>query len=1410
MANYTSKANVVLSVNGKQAQQMLAQLEKDARRLEKQIAAAATAGDKASLKKLQRELNQTNRMMDQLKGASASTERVLSRLDKATPKELNKALRQLKNELNGIERGTAAWDAHAAKIKAVKTEIDRVNETMREQKTLSDRVVDWINKWQVALVGVGAAITGLVMAGRKAVDAYAEMDQEMANVRKYTGMTAEQVETLNEKFKKMDTRTSREDLNKLAQEAGRLGKTSTEDVLGFVRAADKINVALDDLGDGATLILSKLTGIFGDEKRLGTEKALLSVGSVINELSQNCSASAPYLAEFASRMGGVGAQAGMTVQQIMGFAAVLDSNNQKLEASSTALSQVIVRIYQDPAKYARVAGMNVKKFSDLVRTDMNAALIEFLSALKQAGNMDVLSPMFKDMGENGSRAIAALSTLANHISEVKSQQQVANEAFAEAVSIDKEFNVQNNTVLAGLEKAKKHINEIAVELGEKLQPMMKFVISSSTIALKALSAIVDFFIKYRYELLSLTVALASYKIAVMAAALWQERLILQLQAGILWSKIATTVKKAYATAVSVLKVVMLALTGQFKAAKAANDALSVSMKGTPWGLIAAGAVLLVSAIIKLAKSNREAAEAAKQTQKQVENMRKEFNEWKDTIATVDKREEQYAANELGRLEALYKAATDEKLSREERLKAVNELQSTYPTVFANLDKEIIMTGKATQAYNDLREAIRLTAIQKGSQDYLSQLYGKKREVERQMYNDGGDQYNINFWSGKQQEYSVKKINYEMRAASARRLDNEYEALKLDVMAREMQDKINEAEEQIKAYQKRYETHERQVAEIEKMEEAEISAQYAATEGLSNLESKYGKNPASDVMDKGLGGGAAAPSGGSGSGASGGGASGAPQDKFAKEKEWREKEEALNRIAYYTGERDYIEYTNRMNGIAVEFYSQQLKHTDLSESERLKIQAEYAEASMKQREFKDKQFSDQVDEFYKQQAAELADFFLQDQISKETYDQKMEELEIRHQTSLIAATKEGSKERLDAEKKLQDMLMAQTERRRREREQLEAKYAEMKKDYFGDNPQEAQKKYDADLAMLDVVYQRELAAAGENASEKLRIDEAYEAAKLALKKKYGLLAEEDTRNAMAKGIDASIEWLNSDGGKALTGTLDTMVSGMSAIFSQLTSGVQADLEIQTAAINKRYDAEISRAEGNSYKVKKLEKEKGKEIAKAKNEANRKMFAMQVIQAVAQTAQNALNAYGSAAAIPVVGHVLAPIAAAMAVAAGMLQVANIKKQQQASEAQGYMTGGFTPKGRPDEAVGVVHAGEWVASQKLVNNPRTRPLLEALDYAQRTNTIGSIRAADVSRTVSAPAVMAAQSQQPTVVNYNYTTTPAPADDRIVAVLDRLDSRLNEPFVTVNTVTGDHGIRKAQEEYDRLMKNKSPKAKR
>ena len=140
-----------------------------------------------------------------------------------------------------------------------------------------------------------------------------------------------------------------------------------------------------------------------------------------------------------------------------------------------------------------------------------------------------------------------------------------------------------------------------------------------------------------------------------------------------------------------------------------------------------------------------------------------------------------------------------------------------------------------------------------------------------------------------------------------------------------------------------------------------------------------------------------------------------------------------------------------------------------------------------------------------------------------------------------------------------------------------------------------------------------------------------------------------------------------------------------------------------------------------------------------------------------------------------------------------------------------------GRVDEEVGVVHAGEWVASQKLLASPVARPLINALDYAQKTNTIGSLRAEDVSRTITASVAPVSQSVQPVVVQ-------APTDSVATAALAQsanalqkcektislLNKRLNEPFVTVNTVTGDTGIKQAQDEYSALIRNKTPKSRR
>ena len=377
MSDLTSKATVELLINGQQAQQTLAQLRQNALNLEAAIAKAAATGNKADLKRLRKELTDTKRQIREIESATQQVEHVLKNLDKATPRELNKSLQTLTKQLDYIERGSEAWKAHVEKIRRVKAELKSVNDEMRNTEGFWSRFNRKLNDWQTSIMAGIAALSGLVLAGRNAVKAFAEMEEELANTRKYTGMTEEKVLELNEAFKKMDTRTSREQLNELAQEAGRLGKNTLEDVKGYVEAADIINVALVDLGEGATQTIAKLTDIFGVSELMGTRDAMLAVGSTVNVLSQNCTASKPYLVQFAQRMAGVGAQADLTIPQLLAFGATLDANGQKVEMSASALGKLTMNLFQKPREIAKQVGLDVELFTETLKKSTYEGLMMF-------------------------------------------------------------------------------------------------------------------------------------------------------------------------------------------------------------------------------------------------------------------------------------------------------------------------------------------------------------------------------------------------------------------------------------------------------------------------------------------------------------------------------------------------------------------------------------------------------------------------------------------------------------------------------------------------------------------------------------------------------------------------------------------------------------------------------------------------------------------------------------------------------------------------------------------------------------------------------------------------------------------------------------------------------------------------
>lgn len=467
-------------------------------------------------------------------------------------KDLNAILRQL-------NPNTELYKQYSEQLKEVNNRIKELRGTANETRFSLSKLTDGFNKYGAIAASAIAGLTGITLTMRSCVNEYAEMEEAQSQVIKYTGLTKDEVKELNEEFKQMDTRTARTRLNELAGDAGKLGISTKEGVKEFVEAADMINVALgEDLGKEAITQIGKLADMFGTGDR-SLKENMLAVGSAVNSVAQNSSAAEPYLVEFTARMGGVGKQANMAITDIMGFASALDQNMLRSEMASTALSGLILKLYQEPSKYAQLAGLQVEEFTKLMSEDVNEAVLTFLEALNRMGGMDKMAPVLDKMSLSGAEAASVISALAGNVEKVRKEQLGANQAFVEGTSVVNEFNVQNSTVQAELDKAKKRFADIRVELGEQLLPVMKYMVSTGPLTVKGLSAVVSVLMENKRVIVTVTSAIAAYVLVVNGA---------------------TLAKKAYTVAT--------------KAATMATNLFSKATKASPWGLVISGVTAAIT------------------------------------------------------------------------------------------------------------------------------------------------------------------------------------------------------------------------------------------------------------------------------------------------------------------------------------------------------------------------------------------------------------------------------------------------------------------------------------------------------------------------------------------------------------------------------------------------------------------------------------------------------------------------------------------------------------------------------------------------------------------------------------------------------------------------------------------------
>lgn len=558
------------------------------------------------------------------------------------------------------------------------------------------------------------------------------------------------------------------------------------------------------------------------------------------------------------------------------------------------------------------------------------------------------------------------------------------------------------------------------------------------------------------------------------------------------------------------------------------------------------------------------------------------------------------------------------------------------------------------------------------------------------------------------------------------------------------------------------------------------------------------------------------------------------DKFRVENDWKLGKDTENYIAMSTGVIDYKEYLERAREIEAEYLRMKIVNAKSTEMEiyqfrnellnlqvkgyRLEVREENKIRTEQERE-RLRRKRDEVREGAELRKKDIERQYQEGLIGYKAYREAMLRADVEYYEEVKKYYPKNSPYLFQIERNLYGKLQQERDRKA---ESFRNTQETMRNTYFSNTETRdvatIREDFDERARALDVLYRNMVELAKGDTGKLKTITKEYKRAKRREEVSRAKALGEDIKLTWREQIEEFMGWLDSDAGKKIMQTVGDITSSMSSIFQSVMEMAQIECEMQVSLIERRYKKEISYAEGNSYKVKKLEKQRDKEIAREKRKAAEKTYTLQVLMAIATTAQNAVTAYGNGLQIGgLAGLILAPIAAAMATAAGMVQIAVIKKQKEAAMSAEYAEGGFTPDGPKKKVVGVVHAGEWVASQKLVKSPVVKPLLQALDVAQKANVIGTLPSVQQVRGYGLEVrrgqrdelrgtrdEMAADAAVKGLEGYKVMS------ERLSDVISRLEERLEEPSVAVVRVTGEHGLDKAERDYARMVNNARPKSRR
>lgn len=623
-------------------------------------------------------------------------------LTSKTMKELKHQITATRTALERAVPGSDNWNQLNKALQELKTRYKELTDQSKAVSYTTCEMMDKLSKYAISLTSAFKGAVNVINRFTGARDAFLAYDEAMTDAMKTTGLTKDEISELSEKLKGIDTKTAQNELLGLVRAGGKLGISGQEDLLGFAKAANQINVALsEDLGGDAEAAITevgKMVDVFNLKDEFGIEKAMLKVGSAINELGAASTANEGYIVNFSGRLAGIAPNAKISIDKVMGLAATLDSLHQQAETSSTAVGQTITKMFEKTETFANIAGMSLKDFSDLLNDDVNEAFIRVLEGMNKGGDggMKAITEAMGDMGLNGSRAIQVLGSLSKQTETLRQQQLIAAEAFNEGTSIINEYELKNNSLTATLEKQKKALMETTVEIGEKMNPLMSESVGLTNMGLKAVSALIGPMVKYRYQIAEIAAAIFIYNQRAKIKLAYDKLLAF-------WSKenrdalLKQALRlKGASVGTAALSLAQNLLVGNTKAATIAFKRLGLAIKANPFGLILSVISAVVVGITTFVRRSKEATKEMTEMRKAAADTASEINREKDAV------------------NRLKDAVTSATIGSKERAAAIKQINDQYGSYLPHLLDEKASNDEVAAALgivNDkLSEQIRLKGM----------------------------------------------------------------------------------------------------------------------------------------------------------------------------------------------------------------------------------------------------------------------------------------------------------------------------------------------------------------------------------------------------------------------------------------------------------------------------------------------------------------------------------------------------------------------------------------------------------------------------------------------------------------------------------------------------------------------------